>query len=88
MEIEASHYGRANVRIAVSIKRPQVTSTNDAWSARVVFTLEAGEQLTSVARDLAARGSGIRTRRVTEASNIPDLFSPKISCPGRTGCSQ
>ena len=53
LEIEASHDGRRYVLIAVTVRRPQVTLANDAWSARIVFTLEAGEQLTSVARDLA-----------------------------------
>ncbi len=40
MTIEARHDGRAHAK--------------DAWSARVVFTLDAGEQLTAVARDLAS----------------------------------
>jgi hypothetical protein len=29
-----------------------LTYADDAWSARVVFALDAGEQLSSVARDL------------------------------------
>jgi hypothetical protein len=54
MAIEASHDGRAHVLIAVTIKRPQLTFVKDAWSARIVFTLDAGEQLTAVTRDLAS----------------------------------
>jgi hypothetical protein len=54
MEIEASHDHRAHVLIAVTIKRPEMTFARDAWSARIVFALEAGEQLTGVARDLAS----------------------------------
>ena len=54
MEIEASHDRRAHVLIAVTIKRPQVAIAKNFWSARVAFTLEAGEQLSSVARDLAS----------------------------------
>jgi hypothetical protein len=54
MTIEARHDGRAHVLLAVTIKRPQLTHAEDAWSARVVFTMEAGEQLTAVARDLAS----------------------------------
>src|SRR5215469_520547 len=54
MEIEASHDRRARVLIAVTIKRPQVAIAKDFWSARVAFTLEAGEQLRSVALDLAS----------------------------------
>lgn len=53
MTIEASHDGRANVMIAVTVKRPQSTYASDAWSARVVFMLEAGEQMATVAWDLA-----------------------------------
>lgn len=49
MEIEASHDGRAHVMIAVTINRPQLTFAKDAWSARVVFTME------SAARHDAAR---------------------------------
>ena len=54
MAIEAWHDGRASVMIAVTIKRPWMTFAKDAWSARAVFMLEAGEQLSSVARDLAS----------------------------------
>ena len=54
MEIEASHDGRRYVLIAVTVRRPQLTLAKDPWSARIVFTLEAGEQLTTVARHLAS----------------------------------
>jgi hypothetical protein len=54
MEIEGSHDGRARVLVSVTIKRPQLTLANDAWSAPAAFTLEAGEQLTAIARDLAS----------------------------------
>ena len=53
MEIEASHDG-ARVLIAVTVKRPDMTFAEDAWSARIVFTLEPGEQLAGVASDLAS----------------------------------
>jgi hypothetical protein len=53
LEIEASHDG-ARVLIAVTVKRPDMTFAEDAWSARIVFTLEPGEQLAGVARDLAS----------------------------------
>ncbi len=58
MAIEAWHDGRANVMIAVTIKRPWLTFAKDAWSARAVFTLEAGEQLTAVAREIASLLAG------------------------------
>jgi hypothetical protein len=53
MEIEASHTG-AHVLVAVTVERPDMTFAEDAWSARIVFALEAGEQLAGVARDLAS----------------------------------
>jgi hypothetical protein len=53
MVIEARHDGRANVQVAVTIKRPWRPYAEDAWSAHAVFALEAGEQLSRVARDLA-----------------------------------
>lgn len=34
-------------------KRPWLTFAKDAWSARAVFTLEVGEQLTAVAGEIA-----------------------------------
>lgn len=54
MTIEARHDGRANVVIAVTLRRPEQAFADDAWSARAVFTVEAGEELTAVARDLAS----------------------------------
>jgi Family of unknown function (DUF6228) len=56
MAIEARHNGRAHVLVAVTIEHSWYTSAGekDAWSARVVIALEAGEQLTAVARQLAS----------------------------------
>jgi hypothetical protein len=54
MAIEAWHDGRANVMIAVTVRRPQKTYADDAWSARVVFTVEAGEQLIAVSENIAS----------------------------------
>jgi len=54
MAIDAWHDCRANVMVAVTIKRPWRPFAKDAWSARAVFTVEAGEQLSGVARDLAS----------------------------------
>ncbi len=53
MEIEASHDG-SRVLVAVTIRRPDMTFAEDAWSARIVFALEPGGQLLGVANDLAA----------------------------------
>jgi hypothetical protein len=52
MAIDAWHDGRANVTIAVTLRRPERAYADDAWSARVVFTVEAGEQLSAVARNI------------------------------------
>jgi hypothetical protein len=53
LEVQASHLG-ARVLIAVTVRRPDMTFANDAWEARIVLTLEPGEQLDRVARDLAS----------------------------------
>jgi hypothetical protein len=47
---KVGHAAWEHVLIAVTVKRPDMTFAEDAWSARVVFTLEAGEQLAEVAR--------------------------------------
>jgi hypothetical protein len=54
MEIEAWHAGRANLMLAVTVRRPEMTYADNAWSARVVFTVEAGEQLAALARGIAS----------------------------------
>ena len=48
MAIEAWHDGRANVIVAVTLRRSEKAYADDAWSARVVFTVEAGEQLSTL----------------------------------------
>ena len=52
MEIEASHDGRAHVMLAVTVRRPERAYADDAWSARVVFTVEAGEELATLAKEI------------------------------------
>jgi hypothetical protein len=54
MAIEAWHDGRSNVMLAVTVRRPERTYVDDAWSARVVFTVEAGEQLAVLAKDITS----------------------------------
>jgi hypothetical protein len=54
MAIDAWHDGRANVMIAVTVRRSEAAYADDAWSARVVFTVEAGEQLSAVAVDIGS----------------------------------
>lgn len=52
MEIEAWHDGRAHVRLAILVRRPKRACADDAWSARLVFTIEAGEELATLARGI------------------------------------
>ena len=52
MQIDSWHDGRANVMVAVTVRRPERAYADDAWSARIVFTLESGEQLTALASDI------------------------------------
>jgi hypothetical protein len=54
MAIEAWHDGRANVIVAVTLRRSEKAYADDAWSARVVFTVEAGEQLSTLTDDIAS----------------------------------
>jgi hypothetical protein len=49
MTLEAIHDGTSHVRIAVTLRRAHRTHDPDAWSARIVVTLEAGEQLRELA---------------------------------------
>jgi hypothetical protein len=51
MSLEATHDGRAHVRIAITLRRPERTYAPDAWSARIVLTVEAGEELRRLADD-------------------------------------
>jgi len=54
MAIDARHDGRANVMIAVTVRRAERTYAGDVWPARVVFTVEAGEQLATLASDIGS----------------------------------
>lgn len=55
MEIDARHDGRATVTLAVTVRRPARAWADDAWSARVVFAVEAGEELATLTGDIASR---------------------------------
>ncbi|RKS06569.1 hypothetical protein DFP74_2207 [Nocardiopsis sp. Huas11] len=54
MTVEAHHDGRGYVSLAVTLRRAERTYAPDAWSARVVLTVEAGEELRRIA-DAAQR---------------------------------
>ena len=49
MTLEATHDGTGHVRIAVTLRQAHPAHDADAWSARIVLTLEAGEQLRELA---------------------------------------
>jgi hypothetical protein len=49
MTLEATHDGTGHVQIAVTLRQAQRAHAPDAWSARIVLTLEAGEQLREIA---------------------------------------
>jgi hypothetical protein len=50
MTLEATHHGRF-VAIAITLRRPTHTREPDSWSARIVLTLEPGEELRTLARE-------------------------------------
>ncbi|MGC4851788.1 DUF6228 family protein [Micromonospora sp. DT15] len=50
--IDARHDGRAHVSLSVTLRAPGPDLHGTAWSARAVFVLEAGEELTGFAGDL------------------------------------
>ena len=54
MAIDAWHDGRANIMIAVTVRQPKIAYADAAWSARVVLTVEAGEQFAAVAGEIAS----------------------------------
>jgi hypothetical protein len=54
MTIEATHDGRGHVTLEVTVRRHRRPYANDAWSATTALALEAGEQMTTVARDIRA----------------------------------
>jgi hypothetical protein len=54
MNIDARHDGRGHVAVGVTLRRArQAYADDDAWSARAVFMVEAGEEMTRVARDVS-----------------------------------
>ncbi|MEV1315516.1 DUF6228 family protein [Micromonospora arborensis] len=52
MEIDAHHDGRGHVAVGVMLRRARQAYADDAWSARMVFMVEAGEEMTRLAADL------------------------------------
>lgn len=53
MDIDARHDGRGHVAVGVTLRRARQPYAADAWSARTVFMVEAGEEMTGVARDVS-----------------------------------
>lgn len=50
--IDARRGGRGHVSLGVTLRAPGLDLTDTAWSARAVFVLEAGEEMTRIATDL------------------------------------
>jgi hypothetical protein len=53
MTLDATHEG-SHVRLGVTVRRPRQTYEPDAWSARVVFMVEPGEQLRTLSREASS----------------------------------
>ncbi|WP_446218834.1 DUF6228 family protein [Micromonospora sp. IBHARD004] len=52
LEIDARHDGRGHVAIGVRLRRARQAYADDAWSARTVLVVEAGEEMTRLATDV------------------------------------
>jgi hypothetical protein len=52
LTIDARHDGRGYVSLGVTLRAPGPDWDDTAWSARTVFVLEAGEEMTRLAADL------------------------------------
>ncbi|MCG5444792.1 DUF6228 family protein [Micromonospora sp. NIE79] len=50
--LDARHDGRGRVSLGVTLRAPGPDWDDTAWSARSVFVLEAGEEMTRLAGDL------------------------------------
>ncbi|MGV9214597.1 DUF6228 family protein [Micromonospora sp. RB23] len=52
LQIDAHHDGRGHVAIGVTLRRARQAYADDAWSARTVLMVEAGEEMTRLAADI------------------------------------
>ena len=52
LAFDARHDGRGYVALGVTLRAPGLALDDTAWSARAVFVLEAGEEMTRLAADL------------------------------------
>ncbi|GIF70445.1 hypothetical protein Ais01nite_84800 [Asanoa ishikariensis] len=52
LELDARHDGRGYVSLGVSLRPRGLDLEGTAWSARAVFVLEAGEEMTRLAAHL------------------------------------
>ena len=52
MSLAAAHDGRGHVSLEVTLRRQRRPYAEDAWSARSVVIVEAGEEMTALARDV------------------------------------
>lgn len=54
MTVAATHDGRGHVTLQVTVRRHRSSHADDAWSATIALTLEAGEQMIALAREVRA----------------------------------
>ena len=54
MTVEATHDGRGHVTLQVTIRRIKIRMPRTASSAKIVLRLDAGEQMTDLAREMQA----------------------------------
>jgi hypothetical protein len=54
LALDARHDGRGYVSLGVTLRPPLNSLDDTAWSARAVFVLEAGEEMSRLASDLGA----------------------------------
>lgn len=52
LALDACHDGRGHVSLGVTLRAPGLDLDDEAWSARAVFQLEGGEEMTRLAADL------------------------------------
>jgi Family of unknown function (DUF6228) len=54
MTVDATHDGRGHVTLEITLRRHRRPHALDAWSVTTALVLEAGEQMTTVTRDIQA----------------------------------
>jgi hypothetical protein len=53
LQLDAQHDGRGHVNLGITLRAPGADLDDTRWCARTVFVLEAGEEMTKLAAELA-----------------------------------